>query len=186
MKWACWKYRRSYLGWLWCLLTGFLPIPAAASICLFKPPYAIGSVRSLSGHVIACRWRSLPRVCRHRARSLQGRSSNGCCFCITTNQLMCASLFPRPLLIVYWYILIVCMLNVSEAYGTFIMALWVDSYFRRVLHDEYNICAARVTAHTYGRINRVHQYVCLFASWWARRAILATRTNRILAVSAAA
>ena len=32
-----------------------------------KPPYAIGSVPSLSGHPIAYRWRSLPRVRRHRA-----------------------------------------------------------------------------------------------------------------------
>ena len=32
-----------------------------------KPPYAIGSVPSLSGHAIAYRWRSLPRVCRPRS-----------------------------------------------------------------------------------------------------------------------
>ena len=31
-----------------------------------KPPYAIGSVPSLSGHAIAYRWRSLSRVRRHR------------------------------------------------------------------------------------------------------------------------
>ena len=30
-----------------------------------KPPYAIGSVPSLTGHAIAYRWRSLPRVHRH-------------------------------------------------------------------------------------------------------------------------
>ena len=35
-------------------------------ICL-KPPYAIGSVPSLSGHAIAYRWRLLPRFRRHRA-----------------------------------------------------------------------------------------------------------------------
>ena len=53
-------------GWIWCLLTGFLPISAAASIYLFKPPYIV-LVPSLSGHVIiAYRWRSLPRVRRHR------------------------------------------------------------------------------------------------------------------------
>ena len=38
-----------------------------------KPPYAIGSVPSLSGHAIAYRWRSLPRVRRHRASKPQGR-----------------------------------------------------------------------------------------------------------------
>ena len=31
-----------------------------------KPPYAIGSIPSLSGHAIAYRWRSLPRVHRNR------------------------------------------------------------------------------------------------------------------------
>ena len=39
-----------------------------------KPPYAIGSVSSLSGHAIAYRWRSLPRVRRHRASNPQGSS----------------------------------------------------------------------------------------------------------------
>ena len=39
-----------------------------------KPPYAIGSVPSLSGHAVAYRWRSLPRVRRHRASKPQGSS----------------------------------------------------------------------------------------------------------------
>ena len=39
---------------------------------IMKPPYAIGSVPSLSGHAIAYRWRSLPRVRRHRASKSQG------------------------------------------------------------------------------------------------------------------
>ena len=43
-----------------------------------KPPYAIGSVPSLSGHAIAYRWRSLPRVRRHRASKPQG-----CCCCFS-------------------------------------------------------------------------------------------------------
>ena len=38
-----------------------------------KPPYAIGSVPSLSGHAIAYRWRSLPRVRRHRCKGRRGR-----------------------------------------------------------------------------------------------------------------
>ena len=42
-----------------------------------KPPYAIGSVPSLSGHAIAYRWRSVPRIHRHRASSPEGSSS--CC-----------------------------------------------------------------------------------------------------------
>ena len=35
-------------------IKGFLPSSAAVSIYLFKPPYAIGSVPSLSGHAIDC------------------------------------------------------------------------------------------------------------------------------------
>ena len=48
--------------WIWCLLTGFLPTSAAASIYSFKPPCAVGWVPNLSGHTIAYRWRSLPRA----------------------------------------------------------------------------------------------------------------------------
>ena len=39
-----------------------------------KPPYAIGSVPSLSCDAIAYRWRSLPRARRHRASKPQGCS----------------------------------------------------------------------------------------------------------------
>ena len=44
-------------------------------------PHAIGPVPSLSGYVVAYRWRSRPRVRRDRASSPQGGSSNGCCLC---------------------------------------------------------------------------------------------------------
>ena len=37
-----------------------------------KPPYVIVSVPSLSSHAFAYRWRSLPRVRRHRVRKPQG------------------------------------------------------------------------------------------------------------------
>ena len=47
-------------------------------------------VPSSSGHAIAYRSRTLPRVRRHRASKPQGSSSNGCCLCITTDQLICA------------------------------------------------------------------------------------------------
>ena len=53
-------------GWIWYLVTGFLPISAVRGVVFFIPPYAIGSVPSLSGHAIAYRRRSLPRVHRHR------------------------------------------------------------------------------------------------------------------------
>ena len=56
-----------YSGWIWCpLTTGFLPISVTVSIYSFKPPYAIGPVSSLSGHAIAYRWRSMPRIRRQR------------------------------------------------------------------------------------------------------------------------
>ena len=68
---------------------------------LFIPPYAIGPVPSLSGHEIAYRWCSLPRVCRHRASSPQGSSSNGCCLCRSPGTNERAHLFPRTH---YWYV----------------------------------------------------------------------------------
>ena len=52
-----------------------------------KPPYAIGSVPSLSGHAIAYRWRSLPRVPRHRASKPQGSSERLLPWQITVDQL---------------------------------------------------------------------------------------------------
>ena len=64
---------------------------------IFKLPYAIGSpVPSLSGHAIAYRWRSLPRVRRHRVSSPQGNSSNGCCLCITHEPINMRLYFLTP------------------------------------------------------------------------------------------
>ena len=57
-----------------------------------KPPYAIGSVPSLWGHAIAYRWRSLPRVRRHRASKPQGSSERVLPWQITMDQLIFASL----------------------------------------------------------------------------------------------
>ena len=64
-----------------------------------KPPYAIGSVPSLSGHAIAYRWRSLPRVRRHRTSKPQGSSERVLPWQVTMDQLICASLFHTH----YWY-----------------------------------------------------------------------------------
>ena len=60
-----------------------------------KPPYAIGSVPSLSGHAIAYRWRSLPRVRRHRASKPQGSSGRVLPWQITMDQLIFASLSSK-------------------------------------------------------------------------------------------
>ena len=57
-----------------------------------KPPYAIGSVPSLSGHAVAYRWRSLPRVRRHGASKPQGSSERVLPWQITMDQLIFASL----------------------------------------------------------------------------------------------
>ena len=57
-----------------------------------KPPYAIGSVPSLSSHTIAYRWRSLPRVRRLRASKPQGSSERVLPLLITMDQLIFASL----------------------------------------------------------------------------------------------
>ena len=74
---------------------------AAVSIYLFKPPYAIGSAPILSSHALAYRWRSLPRVRRHRTSSPQVSSRNECYqFAgLPMDQIMYASLFPHPLLV---------------------------------------------------------------------------------------
>ena len=64
-----------------------------------KPPYAIGSVPSLSGHAVAYRWRSLPRVRRHRVSKPQGSSERVLPWQITMDQLIFASLSHTH----YWY-----------------------------------------------------------------------------------
>ena len=64
-----------------------------------KPPYAIGSVPSLSGHAIAYRWRLLPRVRRHRASKPQGSSERVLPWQVTMDQLIFASLSHTH----YWY-----------------------------------------------------------------------------------
>ena len=78
---------------------GFLPSSAAAFIYLFKPPYAIGPVPSLSGHATAYRWRSLPKVRRHRTSKPQGSSERMLPWQISMDQLICASLSHTH----YWY-----------------------------------------------------------------------------------
>ena len=89
-----------------------------------KPPYAIGPVPSLSGHAIAYRWRSLPRVRRHRANKPQGSSERVLPWQITMDQLIFASLSHTH----YWYE--VGMLKVPAGYH------W-DIYFMFTLRAPY-------------------------------------------------
>ena len=49
-------------------------VPRRRPFIYLKPPYAIGSVPSLSSRAIAYRWRSLPRVRRQKASKPQGSS----------------------------------------------------------------------------------------------------------------
>ena len=64
-----------------------------------KPPYAIVSVPSSSGHAIAYRWFSLPRVRRHRASKPQGSSERVLSWQVTMDQIICASISQTH----YWY-----------------------------------------------------------------------------------
>ena len=64
-----------------------------------KPRHVIGSVPSSSGHAVAYRWRSLPRVRRRRASKPQGSSERVLPWQITMDQLIFASLSRTH----YWY-----------------------------------------------------------------------------------
>ena len=86
-------------GRIWCLLTRFLPSSGRRPHIYIKPPYAIGSVPSLSGHAIAYRWRSLPRVRWHRASKPQGSPERVLPWQVTIDQLICASLSHTN----YWH-----------------------------------------------------------------------------------
>ena len=81
-------------------------VPRRRPFIYFKPPYASWSVPSLSRHTIAYRWRSLPRVRRHRASKPQGSSERVPPWQATMDQSICASLSHNH----YWYE--VGMLNV--------------------------------------------------------------------------
>ena len=85
-----------YSGWIWCLLTSSR-VPRRRPYIYLKSPY--GSVPSLSGHVIANRWRSLPRVRRHRTSKPQGSFEPVLPWQVTMDHLICASLFHTH----HWY-----------------------------------------------------------------------------------
>ena len=73
-------------------LRGSSRFPRRHPFIYFKPPYAIGAVPSLSSHAIAYRWRSLPRVRRHKASKPQGSSERVLPLQVTMDQLICASI----------------------------------------------------------------------------------------------
>ena len=59
-------------------------VPRRRPFIYIKPTYAIGPVPNLSGHAIASRWRSLPRVRRHGASKPRGSSERVLQKCVTT------------------------------------------------------------------------------------------------------
>ena len=67
-------------------------VPRRGPFIYLKPPYAIGSVPSLSGHAMAYRWRSLSRVRQHRASKPQGCSERVLSWQVTMDRLLYASL----------------------------------------------------------------------------------------------
>ena len=74
-------------------------VPLRRPFIYIKPPYAIASVPSLSGHATAYRWRSLPRVRRHRASKPRGSSERVLPWQVTMDQVACAFLSHTH----YWY-----------------------------------------------------------------------------------
>ena len=74
-------------------------VPRRCPFVHLKPPHAIGSVPSLSDHAIGYRWRSLPRVRRHRASEPQGSSERGLPWQVTMDQNIYASLSHTH----YWH-----------------------------------------------------------------------------------
>ena len=74
-------------------------VPWRRPTIYLKPSYATGSVPSLSSYAFAYRWRSLPRVRRHRASKLQGSSERVLPWQVTMDQLICASISHTR----YWY-----------------------------------------------------------------------------------
>ena len=80
-------------------LRDFSPVPRWRLFIYLKPPYAIGSVPSLSGHAIAYRWCLESRVRRHRASKPQGSSKRMLPWQVPIDQLICPSLSHTH----YWY-----------------------------------------------------------------------------------
>ena len=74
-------------------------VPRRRPFIHLKPPYAVGSVPSLSGHAIAYRWRSLLRVRRHMASKPQASPERVLPWQVTMAEVICASLSPTH----YWY-----------------------------------------------------------------------------------
>ena len=80
-------------------LRGSSRVPRRRPFIHLKPSFTTWSVPSLSGHAIAYRWRSLPRVRRHGASKPQGSSERVLPWQVTMDQSIFASLSHTH----YWY-----------------------------------------------------------------------------------
>ena len=106
-----------------------------------KPPYAIGSVPSLSGHAIAYRWRSLPRVRRHRASKPQGSSERVLPWQITMDRLIFIILSRER--IKYMILHEVCY-PIMIFFGV-ILYVWCSSPVFSLSPDEYLVTSTSTT-----------------------------------------
>ena len=77
-------------------------VPRRRPFICFEPPHAIGSVPRLSGHAIAYRWRSLPRVRRHRASKPQDSSERVLPWQVTMDQVLLRLSFSIPTFGMKW------------------------------------------------------------------------------------
>ena len=75
-------------------------VPRRRPFIYIKPPYAIGSVPSLSGHAIAYRWRLLPRARRQRASKPRGSSERVLPWQVTMDHTTTTA--ERYMLCMYW------------------------------------------------------------------------------------
>ena len=93
-------------------------VPRRRPFIYLEPPYAIGLIQSLSGHANAFRWRSLPRVCLHRASKPQGSSKRVLPSQVPMDQQICTSISHTR----HWYE--VGMLKVPAHYLHIVTKTW--------------------------------------------------------------
>ena len=78
------------------VLTHGIPPDVRGGVHIILPPHTIGSVQSLSGHAVAYRWRSLPRVRWNRASIvLKVVRVTGVAFASPWTNYYCAPLFSH-------------------------------------------------------------------------------------------
>ena len=126
------------------VLTHGIPPDVHGGVHIFLPaPHTTRSVPSLSGHAIAYRWRSLPRVRWHRASSPQGSSSNGAAFASPWTKCYCAPLFSHTH---YWYT--VSMFKLSGVYKNISTAVLLYCFVEPFLPPRLMVCT-RVESSVY-------------------------------------